>query len=294
MLEALKRTFTFIHQHPFANRHLFRAYTKFFKWQFQSVFNKKFIVKPFVGDVRFWAKKGLTGITGNIYCGLHEFEDMGFLLHFLRPEDAFYDIGANVGSYTLLASGVVGCETLAFEPSQISYDVLKKNIALNQIELRVKAYNFALGAKTGFLNFTEYEGTSNRVVAANADIPFKKVEVKKLDDFAEASPRFLKIDVEGFETAVLDGASEMLKKENLKAIAIELNGSGNRYGFNEQDIHAGLTALGFKPYKYEPYSRTLHLLPIFTEYDTLYIRDLPFVNDRLKTAKAFKLWNQYI
>ena len=44
------------------------------------------------------ARKGMTGASGNIYFGLHEFEEMGFLLHFLREEDLFIDIGAYIGS----------------------------------------------------------------------------------------------------------------------------------------------------------------------------------------------------
>ena len=58
----------------------------------------------------------MTGATGNIYTGLHEFEDMMFLLHLLRPGDIFVDAGANIGSYTVLASAVVGAKSISFEP----------------------------------------------------------------------------------------------------------------------------------------------------------------------------------
>jgi hypothetical protein len=43
-------------------------------------------------------------MSGNIYAGLHEFGDMAFVLHFLRAGDLFADVGANIGSYTVLAS----------------------------------------------------------------------------------------------------------------------------------------------------------------------------------------------
>jgi len=80
---------------------------RFIYWQIQSrTAGPALIIKPFIGKVRFYAKKALTGITGNIYTGLHEFTDMTFLLHFLRAGDVFFDIGANVSSYTLLASGI--------------------------------------------------------------------------------------------------------------------------------------------------------------------------------------------
>jgi len=43
------------------------------------------------------ARPGETGVTGNIYTGLHEFSSMGYLLHVLREGDLFVDVGANVG-----------------------------------------------------------------------------------------------------------------------------------------------------------------------------------------------------
>lgn len=47
----------------------------------------------------------MTGATGNWYCGLQEYEDMSFVLHALRPGDLFVDVGANIGSYSILAAG---------------------------------------------------------------------------------------------------------------------------------------------------------------------------------------------
>lgn len=57
----------------------------------------------------------MTGATGNIYVGLHEFEDMAFLLHVLRRTDLFVDVGANIGSYTILAGGAAGAKLLLNE-----------------------------------------------------------------------------------------------------------------------------------------------------------------------------------
>ena len=56
------------------------------------------------------------GATGNIYCGLHDFEEMSFLMHFLRAGDVFADVGVNVGAYSMLAASV-GARAIAFEPA---------------------------------------------------------------------------------------------------------------------------------------------------------------------------------
>jgi hypothetical protein len=63
------------------------------------------VVVPFVGDTRLLVARGMRGATGNVYVGLHEFEEMAFALHALRPSSRFIDVGANVGSYTVLAAG---------------------------------------------------------------------------------------------------------------------------------------------------------------------------------------------
>lgn len=294
IIDSFKRTFRFINQHPFASRHLLIAYSKFFKWQLQTIYKKDLIKKKFVGNLNVYAKKGLNGITGNIYCGLHEFEDMGFLLHFLREDDTFFDIGANVGSYTLLASGVTRCKTLCFEPSPITFKILSDNIKLNKFVSKVTAYNLAIGSRVGHLNFTENEDTTNRVVTSSDSCLSIKVEVKTLDDFSDDIPSLMKIDVEGFETEVLNGATNILSNPKLKAIIIELNGCGYRYGFDENEIHIKLTQLGFKPYTYQPFNRKLISLPTFTPFNTIYIRDLPFVQNRLSEAIGIKLWNETI
>lgn len=293
-VESIKRTSKFINQHPFAKKHLITAYYKFFKWQFQSLFNKELIKKNFIGEVKLYSKKGLNGATGNLYCGLHEFEDMSFLLHFLREEDTFFDIGANVGSYTLLASGIVKCKSLCFEPSPITYKTLLENIGLNKLGSKVTPYNFAIGSTEGYLNFTENEDTTNRVISELDQLTSIRVAVKTLDEFSVENPSLLKIDVEGFETEVLKGASKILNNLKLNAIIIELNGCGYRYGFDENQIHVKLTELGFKPYTYEPFSRKLILLLTFSRFNTIYIRDVNFVQTKLSEAKFFKLWNETI
>jgi FkbM family methyltransferase len=96
----------------------------------------------------------MTGATGNLYCGLHEFYDMTFLIHFLRPEDFFVDVGANVGSYTVLAGSHVGARTFSVEPVPSTFSKLINNISINHLNERVTPFNLALGSKKGSVKFT--------------------------------------------------------------------------------------------------------------------------------------------
>ena len=285
MISKIKRTLGFLHRHPLASENLFTAYRNFFLWQLKTAFNHKLIVNHFIGNVRFYAKRGLTGVTGNIYTGLHEFEDMGFLLHFLRPEDTFFDVGANVGSYTLLASGYVGAKTLSFEPVPETFAILKKNIVLNNLSEKVTLHNKAVGSEKGHVKFTASLDTVNHVVAiGETDTQTIEVEVVTLDTFLDQQPILFKIDVEGFESEAINGGKEILASETAKAIIIELNGSGERYGYQEENIHEHLKEIGYLPYQYDPFSRSLTEITHFGSHNTIYIKDIEFVRERCQTA----------
>ncbi|TAF74508.1 MAG: hypothetical protein EAZ53_08995 [Bacteroidetes bacterium] len=116
---AIYHTLKLFAKHPLTKSNPVKHFLKFVLWQlFCKVFDATIIYK-FTDRAELLVKKGMTGATGNLYFGLHEFEDMAFLLHFLRSEDVFFDIGANVGSYTVLASAQIGAYTFCFEPRQI-------------------------------------------------------------------------------------------------------------------------------------------------------------------------------
>lgn len=289
-MNVFKRTFGFIHEHPLAKNHLIKAYYNFFSWQIKSRLQRNLRPIKFIGETYFYAKKGLTGVTGNIYVGLHEFNDMGFLLHFLRKEDTFLDIGANVGSYTLLASGYVGANSIAFEPVPVTFNILSKNITLNQLSSKVVLLNIALGNKKGQLKFSSNLDAVNHVIAEN-EIEHEtiSVEVSTLNEFEGYKPSLLKIDVEGFETDVIKGGHDLLKSNQTKAIIIELNGSGGRYGYDEQKIHYYLLEIGYQPYQYNPFNRVLTPLSDFGSHNTIYIRDIDFVTTRCANASKFKI-----
>lgn len=297
-MKKLKITLSFIFSHPLAKRHFFKALCRLISWQLQSAYDpSKFFVKSFIPPVKFYVRKGLTGITGNIYAGMHEFNEMAFLLHFLQDEDAFIDVGANVGAYTMLASGVCGATTIALEPVNSTFDILLKNIELNQLKDKATAINAAAGSETGTIKFTSANDTTNHVVAENEVITSENIEVKLLtiDSLIQKNiPRLVKIDVEGFEAEVLKGMTNTLNAEGLKGIIIELNGSGNRYGYNEADIHQNLLKQGFQPYLYDPFKRTLSETPTFGTHNTIYCRDLEFIRHRIEKAPKISVLGEMI
>lgn len=296
-IKYLVNLIRYINNHPLGKKHKLLSYSKFIKWQIAQFIKPQEKQVTFTSSTKLIVKKGMTGATGNIYLGLHEFNDMGFLLHFLMPNDIFFDIGANVGSYTVLASGHCKALTYCFEPIPSTFDSLQKNIVANNIQNLVREKNIGLGDKEAVLLFTKGMDTVNHVVSSIKDEVGKEMmEVKVLtaDSFLKETdcPLLIKIDVEGFETSVLNGMDSILNNEKLKGIIIELNGSGLRYGFDENLIHSKLLFAGFSAFAYDPFRRKLTNLKEYGDFNTIYLRDLNFIKNRLANAQDVNIFSE--
>lgn len=274
-----------------------RALWRFVKWQMSSRLAPGPIIVPWINGSKFIASPGETGVTGNIYNGLLEFRDMAYLLHALRPDDWFCDVGANVGSYTILACRAVGARGVAFEPVPATYDRLLANLRVNNISERVRALNQGLGETSGSLRFSTEDNCMNHVLSdSERDVPAVEVPVTPLDAVVSESPAMMKIDVEGFETPVLSGATRVLADPTLHSILIELNGSGTRYGFDEEKIVQTLEAAGFAAQEYDPYERRLTPLAARhnKEGNTLFVRDVPRAQALVGAAPKFSVLGRQI
>lgn len=286
---GLSHTLNFILRHPLNRRNPIRALGRFVRWQITARWNAGPVQFSWVNASKIMAWKGLTGVTGNIYCGLHEYEDMAFVLHFLRPGDLFIDVGANVGSYTILG-GTTGARVKAVEPIPDTFRTLQQNIDINQFVQRVEALNIGLGERAGNLFFTNHLDTVNHVVPAGTP-DAQLVEVRTLDHLCAGDPpALIKMDVEGYEREVLKGAFETLLQPSLKAVIVELNDASRRYGSSESDVAGQLTEAGFIRVRYDPARRLL--APGDTPSPTgngLFVRDVEFVRDRLLTSQQYRV-----
>lgn len=294
---GLGNTLAFMLQHPLNSEHKLQALRRFASWQVASRLAPGPIAVPYVNNARLLVGASMKGATGCVYCGLHEYADMAFLLHALRPDDLFVDVGANVGSYTILASAAVGCATIALEPIAATYASLLANIQLNHAGERATALNVGCGAKPGTLEFTSDLDTVNHVATAEDPAAARiSVPIQTLDAIlAGRSPALIKIDVEGFESEVLAGAAATLADPALFAVIMEMNGSGTRYGVDETALHRDMLARGFVPALYDPRTRELtEAVGPSTIGNTLYVRDLLRVRDRVRTAPAFSVLGQTI
>lgn len=298
MLRAMINKFNnlrFVLDHPLNRTNKLAALKRYFCWQIGSRLVPGDVLVPFVDNTFLRTRPGMTGATGNIYAGLHEFEDMTFLLHVLRQTDLFVDVGANIGSYTILAGGAVGAQCISVEPIKSTFDMLEENINVNRLLGHVHALNMGIGKEKGVLKFTAGLDTVNHVISDTEQFANTvEVPICSLNDLLEnQEPILIKIDVEGFETNVIAGADKVLSRTSLLAVIMELNGSGNRYGFNEVELHKKMLSFGFKTYAYSPFNRQLVSLDGATSNsgNTLYVRNVDEVARRLKGAQQYRIVN---
>lgn len=294
---SLLQTWRFLADHPLCADRRWAALVRFVRWQLGSRLADGPIVCPFVNGAKLLATRGMTGATGNVYAGLHEFEDMGFVLHALRPGDTFVDIGANIGSYTILAAAV-GASCEAFEPVPETFAWLCSNVRINGFQESVRTQQVAIGGATGTIAFTSGLDTVNHVVRdpgheKDATIT---VPVTRLDDaLAVRSATIIKVDVEGFETEVLDGGASTFADDRVGAVLMELNGSGARYGFEDRALHERMMRWGYVPRRYDPRSRVLAAVDTHgTSGNTIYVRSPAALQERLRAAPPFHVLGRSI
>lgn len=291
---GLYKIFQFITNHPISGKSKFTSLFRFVWWQLRCLVTSDDYHHLFTEHSKLIISKGMTGATGNLYCGLHEYKEMLFLLHYLRRDELFVDVGANIGSYTVLASAEIGAHTYCIEPVPNTFNQLHKNISLNNISKNTVLMNIGLSSQKGELLFSDEQDSSmNHVVnSSEANSTTKKIEVNTLDAILNnENPSLLKIDVEGFELEVLNGGEETLKKNSLKAIIIELNGSGMNYGFKDTDIDEKLKSYGFQSFEYDPFRRVLIPAKLHDFDNLIYVRDLEYVKKIIIDSPKFRILN---
>lgn len=128
------------------------------------------------------------------------------------------DVGAQYGDYSIFLAKYIGVKKVySFEPLAENYDIFKDNIELNNIT-NIQPYNIALGDKTSEVE----RGIIDNMITSSESEMKSTIKIEKLDNFTSIQEEFLKIDVEGFEMEVLNGAIENIKA-NMPKIIVEVH-----------------------------------------------------------------------
>ena len=280
--------FRFIWTHPEVEHKRIRSIVRALTWQIWERTLRIPWPVHLSPDISLLCYPHSTSAASVLYCRYPEWREMRFLLDYLTPGDTFLDVGANVGVYFLLASTLPDVQTWAFEPSTLAAERAAENIRRNRLEARCRLLRVAVGDKNDQGYLTVGLDTMNRVTPraepespdAGAPPPtdIEPIDIVSLDTTIPPSTQtavaLIKIDVEGEELAVLQGATELLQRSS-PVLIIEEN--------DTSELPAFLNDLHYVQCNYDPGARELltGIGPFPGQRNVLYVRDVDAVRDRL-------------
>ncbi len=200
------------------------------------------VINTYLGKMK--VRKGTNDFQFTNY--FYEWKVKSFILKNPSNFDIFFDIGAGVGDYSILMAKK-GLRVFSFEPIKSTYDVLRENIKLNDMENIITSYNYAIGFENTSAEFVVTPintGASHRIDKKLTDInrkgTYKEIaKIRSLDSLLEefnikSDDRILlKMDMEGMEIEGIIGANEFINRFKDLTIAAEAIHS-NEFELKEQ------------------------------------------------------------
>ena len=166
------------------------------------------------------------------------------------------DIGANTGSFTLLAKFVPGLRVVAFEPNPQVFKVLESHVRLNGIEELVELHNVALMDKagTGSLRVPKKHGLSGHGTLGDAPaLPSQspvEVKVDTLDRvFRGGRLDVIKLDVEGAELFTIQGGRETIQRFKPQIVYEQNEKAARQFGYGVREVRSLLEEMGYRDFE---------------------------------------------
>ena len=190
------------------------------------------------------------------YMGMFEVETIWFFKKLLRPDLILFDIGANIGIFSLIAAKKLNNngKIYAFEPSDRVYNQFEENIKLNSFN-NIFLYKVGMSDKAGSL---EFHVCADDAYNSLGSVPLREIlytteiQVSSIDEFCKENDitriDVLKIDTEGAESSVIEGGKNMLKGDNAPIIFSEYNRHVQSIG-NLMKIESLLREYGYELYE---------------------------------------------
>lgn len=165
---------------------------------------------------------------------------MEWIRNYIKPNDVVYDVGANVGAYSLLIGKMLAKgdgQVFSFEPESSNFYSLNRNVSVNDLDGKVLPYSIALGdrsrATTFYLSSTIPGSAMHGMDKPESDgVSFKSkyqqgAYIVSMDIFcsdpAVKFPNHIKIDVDGSEKDIVRSMHNVMKDSRLKSIMIEID-----------------------------------------------------------------------
>ncbi len=183
----------------------------------------------------------------------YENEEFKMLLRLIGENDIIFDIGANIGWYSInIAKLRPKCKIYAFEPIPKTYALLIENIALNESK-NISTFNFGFSNENTFITFyynPKLSGNSSIQNLSHSDcIEEIKATVKKIDDYVRESKisiDFIKCDVEGAELFVFKGGADTIKRDKPIVFTEMLRKWCKPFNYHPNDIIKMFNSMNYK------------------------------------------------
>ncbi len=255
--------FRLIWEHPANRERRVRTVCKAVGWQvYKHTMSRPLNLRAY-DDLRFRSYPDSTSPGRLIYFGgLPDYDEMRFMQRFLRPGDAYIDVGAHDGLYTVLAGSLVGADGRvdAFEASPKAVARLAENVALNNLS-SVTIHAAAISDSMSVVDFVIDRGTGNRIqtpdLARHSSI---QVGAITLDSLGDRFYAMAKLDIEGAEPLALEGAERMMELGSPAVWQIEcVDRFMKRFGWDTEKLMSWLSDRGYVPATYRSDSNQLDL-----------------------------------
>jgi FkbM family methyltransferase len=237
-------------------------------WRMNCSLGRPALVPLYGRELKMFLPPEWRGSAKIVFTFREDYEpELTYLGRLLTPGGVFVDAGACFGIYTLAAARLVGVQgrVLAFEPAMRSFQVLRRNVALNNLS-NVSVFREALSASQGRAQL-HHHPDSSRNSLGKQDCPIEEVEEvptrsldEALQDAGIENVQLIKIDTEGAEELVLRGAQKLLGSAH-PIVVFEINpDAAIRLGMSESGAWNFLESLGYDFYQID-HGSELRVLP---------------------------------
>ncbi len=208
-------------------------------------------------DLKVFTPNGMCLYRADSF-SVKEPETLSWIDKFGKDGVVFFDIGANIGLYSLYYAAKYKSNVFAFEPSPFNIIMLAKNININNFQKQIKIITNPLSQinKIQSLAYPYFEEGSSSA-AFGVEYGADGMQFNKVFEFETAGftldylisneiiadcPNIIKLDVDGIEHLILSGARKVLQSPNCKSILVEVS---NNFEAQSESIKEILTSSGF-------------------------------------------------
>jgi FkbM family methyltransferase len=252
-MNAIQSIFKLVN-HPENTGKIFQTIGRVCWWKCNQLFFHMPVIATLLDKTKIICDPNSSYGSYVIYARYPEPVEMSFFEKYLQPQDVVVDVGANIGAWSLIAATKANKGKIyAFEPTKV-VETLQQNSVLNNFT-NIEIFTEVVSDKNGFEYFSEPSELEISHISTKKK-GSKKLKAVTLDTVFSSRKRnhvidILKVDVEGAELKIFNGAKKLFNTQRLQLVLFEFGKKSAQYGYTFEDIYAF-----FEKYKFDLYAFT--------------------------------------